>query len=591
MTDDDVIGMPNATASKPELTLSKIVATPTLNSWSQAYNAGNLFAVLSIEKKEEYEEKDYLNLLGKEILNTLEEEYFSLETKNLESIKKAVSLTCKKIPDNVLPCLLIASVVNNILYIFVLGNGKAILKRKDKTGAILDSSSEKLVATSGFLEDNDIVILETKQFADIVSKEMLFSSLDHNTTSEIAEVLSPKIHEKEEGGAASIILFYKTTKSEELEEIEEDKNEDIANGEDEKIQVQERKKQYFEKITKQFRSIKSNFTHSKKVFLTVALILVLILFVSIIFSIKKQEDAKTKAFFQEVFPSAQKKYNDGSALLGLNKNLAKDNLSAAQKILNENKSKFKPKSNEEKQILDLLKKAEENLTSASEVNSVQAKEVGSDKSSLLDFEAKNPSKITQFAQDDKNIYFVDENGVYSVEKSSENKKTIVKNNNAWKEAGGIGAYIGNIYVLDKKGNQIFKFVGEGDSFEKSNYLQNDQMVDFSKVQSLAIDGSVWIISLDGSIFKFTRGKRDDFKISGLDKPFVNPTKIFTNTDMDNLYVLDNGNSRIVVLNKEGVYQAQYQSSILKTAKDFEVMEKDKKIYFLSKDKIYEMDLK
>lgn len=577
------------------LSISKIVATPTVNSWSQAYNAGNLFAVLSIYKKEEPEEKDYLNLLGKDVLNTLEEEYFSLETKNLESIKKAVSLTCEKIPSDVSPCLLVASVVNNILYLFVLGNGKAILKRKDKIGTILDSSSEKLVEASGFLEDNDVVILETKQFADIVSKETLFSSLDHKTPSEIAEVLSPKIHEKEEGGAASIVLFYKTTK---LEEIEEEKNEDITNKEDAKIEVQEQKKQYFEIIAKQLRSIKSNFTHSKKVFLTVALILVVVLFTSIIFSIKKQEDSKTKALFQEVFPSAQKKYDEGSALLGLNKNLARDNLEEAQKILNENKSKFKPKSSEEKQILDLLKKVEENLTTADKVNSVQIKEIGSDKSSLLDFEAKNPSNKNLLAQDDKNIYFVDENGVYSIEKSSKNlpagkagKKTIIKNNNAWEEAGGIGAYIGNIYVLDKKGNQIFKFVSGGAGFEKSNYLQNDQTADFSKVQSLAIDGSVWIISLDGSVFKFTRGKRDDFKISGLDKPFTNPTKIFTNTDTDNLYILDNGGSRIIVLNKDGVYQSQYQSGILKTAKDFEVLEKDKKIYLLSGDKIYEIETK
>ena len=33
------------------ISFSKIVATPTLNSWSQAYNAGKLFAVLSLQKE------------------------------------------------------------------------------------------------------------------------------------------------------------------------------------------------------------------------------------------------------------------------------------------------------------------------------------------------------------------------------------------------------------------------------------------------------------------------------------------------------------------------------------------------------------
>ena len=61
---------------------------PSQSSWSQAYNAGKLFAVLSLEKEiEEVPEKDYLNILGKELLETLEQEFFTLEVKDLESIK------------------------------------------------------------------------------------------------------------------------------------------------------------------------------------------------------------------------------------------------------------------------------------------------------------------------------------------------------------------------------------------------------------------------------------------------------------------------------------------------------------------------
>ncbi|MDP2585868.1 MAG: hypothetical protein Q8P29_03235, partial [Candidatus Levybacteria bacterium] len=69
------------------ISFSKIVATPTLNSWSQAYNAGRLFAVLSLEKtKDAPNEIDSLNVLGKDLLERLEQEFFAIEDKNLESI-------------------------------------------------------------------------------------------------------------------------------------------------------------------------------------------------------------------------------------------------------------------------------------------------------------------------------------------------------------------------------------------------------------------------------------------------------------------------------------------------------------------------
>jgi dihydrofolate reductase len=55
--------------------------------------------------------------------------------------------------------------------------------------------------------------------------------------------------------------------------------------------------------------------------------------------------------------------------------------------------------------------------------------------------------------------------------------------------------------------------------------------------------------------------------------------------------LDNGNSRVVVFDKTGSYKAQYQADVIKSAKDFEVLEKDKKIYVLSGGKVYEITLK
>ena len=123
--------------SDSNLTFAKIVANPNAYSWSQAYNAGKLFAVLSLEAEEESQEKDYLNVLGKEILDTLEQEFFTLETKDLESIKQAVITTSEKIPQEINCSFVICSVVGNVLYVYILGNGKIrkfIRSQRSKAG-------------------------------------------------------------------------------------------------------------------------------------------------------------------------------------------------------------------------------------------------------------------------------------------------------------------------------------------------------------------------------------------------------------------------------------------------------------------------
>ena len=595
------------------VTFAKIVANPTAYSWSQAYNAGKLFAVLSLERNEEnLQEKDGLNLLGKEILDNLEQEYFTLETKDLDSIKNAVLVTSKKIPEDVFCSFVICALVNNLLYAFILGKGKVDVKREEKLGTILhveEGLPSSVQAASGFLQNNDIIILQTKQFSDIVSADTLVSALDNQPPSEIAETLAPKIHgnEKEESGAAAIVLSYK--KSEEVEEVLmlQEKEETVA----EIINLQETEEEEmpqapveiassgpFSKLSNPFSLVleklklpkMKSFNHSKKLLLTVVIIIAVVLTASIILAVKKQNDAKTQALFNQVYPPAQKKYDEGQSLLGLNQNLAHDSFTASQKILEDGKSKFSAKSKEEQQILTLLQKVNLALGSSSGVNLIKAQSVDSSVSSILAAEIKN-SGASYATQDDKNIYFVDSNGVSSVAKSGGNSKVIIKSSDLPKNIGGLGIYFGNIYVLDKDGKQISKFVPTSTGFGQANYFATGTSPDLSNATSITIDGSIWILLKDGTIEKFTKGKADTFSITGLDKGFSSPTRIYTTVDFSNIYVLDSGNSRIVVLDKTGTYKAQYQVDVLRNAADFEVLETDKKVYVLSSGKVYQIDLK
>lgn len=357
------------------MSFSKIVATPTLNSWSQAYNAGKLFAVLSLEKNQELDENiESLNMLGKDLLERLEQEFFAIEDKNLESIKKAVSVTFENEIEGITISFAAGAFVNNILYLFGLGNSKVFIKREGNLGLTLDSgnsTSKNVASSSGFLKETDLIVLTTEAFSQVITRDDLDSSLNDTDPSEITEFLAPTIHKAENGKISAIIIKYGNPQVEEvldegIEVQEEIKQEDLSPIQTEKSISPIGK--YLSLFKSKFRISNLRFKPTKKIFLGLTIIIVGILIYSAFLAVREQNNAKVRALFEEVYPKAQKKYDEGQGLLDVNKNLARDSFQAAQKILSDNKDKFPPKSKEASQTQDLLKKIDSGLAEVSPVD-------------------------------------------------------------------------------------------------------------------------------------------------------------------------------------------------------------------------------
>jgi hypothetical protein len=580
--------------AETNINFAKIVANPSIYSWSQAYNAGKLFAVLSLEKHEEdLEQKDFLNTLGREILNTLEQEFFTLENKDLGSIEAAVKTTSEKIPDDVNCSFVISYLTENILYIFIVGGGKIQINREGKIGDLLHSKENKkgfLKSASGYLQKNDYIFLQTDQFSNIISVDTLSSYLDHKSVEEVAENIAPLIHEKEESGASAVILEYKGEETSILEtslpeeEEEETKEKEVLS----KPYFEKSKDFFFTKLSGVKIKKPGNLNHSRKLIATIGIVILAVFVINIFLAVKNQINSKYDTLFAQIYPVAEKKYNDGQSLVTLNQNLARDDFLASQKLLNSGKDKFPKNSAQEKQITSLLDKVNNALNLTSGVTLVSAENVDPSVSSILAAELKF-SGSSYFTSDDKNIYFIDSKGIESVDKNGNGKKVIIDASQLPKNSGGLAVYFGNFYVVDKDANQISKFVAASSGFGKTDYLKNSQ--DLSQSSAIAIDGSIWVLLKNGSILKFTKGSQDALNISGLDNPLSNPIRIATTIDDNNIYVLDSGNSRIVVFDKTGSYKSQYGASVLKTAKDFDVLEANKRIFVLSSGKVYQINLK
>jgi hypothetical protein len=602
--------MPNSDLFVPKLSLAyaKIVATPTETGWSQVYNAGSLFAVLSLTINDQGNKEISLPAAGKNLFNNLEAEFFTLEKKTLTSIKTAIEKSFENIPPNIIADACFAFFKDKYLYLFIIGRGKIIMKRDEKIGTLLERQEDRaqLIHTaSGILQQDDIIILQTEHFAQNVSDENIAAALELQLPSDIAENLSPHVHKKEDANQAAIIIAYNgTTKTilpdEDLKDSIKESSSRQAEQDEAFASVIPAKGgtdwhlpkvgvQIHKRVEAKVMSRLLRLTRLQKILLCIGTLILLLLIASIIFTKQKQEDTKYQQLYQTIYEPAQKKYEEGKALKKLNQSLAQDDLQKAEKLLEDNISKFKQGSKEQSSLKALLDQVQAELkddVSSSSVKKTTPGPADVEDNNILSIEKSTPALA--YSQDENAIYIITSKAISTIDKKTGAKKEIITNDKDWTNPIAIVPYQKNIYVLERQAG-ILKFVPSSDGYGKTQYFKGTAP-DLSNAQSMAIDGSIWILGSDGQILKYTKGEKESFALSGLDHPLASPTKIVTNIDSDSLYILDKNNARIVKVAKSGTYQNAINADLLQQATDFEILEKEQKINFLSDKKIYSLPL-
>ena len=151
----------------------------------------------------------------------------------------------------------------------------------------------------------------------------------------------------------------------------------------------------------------------------------------------------------------------------------------------------------------------------------------------------------------------------------------------------VGVFFGNVYLL--KSGQVAKVVPiEGGYANPSDYLESGQA--FMESSRMAIDGLIWITNGD-KILKFNRGKQEDFEIAGLTGSIGELGPVYTDGNLENLYVIDRVNSVLLVIDKKGNYLKSLQAENLANASDLAVNEAEDTVYVAVGSKVLKTSLK
>lgn len=154
----------------------------------------------------------------------------------------------------------------------------------------------------------------------------------------------------------------------------------------------------------------------------------------------------------------------------------------------------------------------------------------------------------------------------------------------------INAYLDYIYEITD--GKIIKYSIEDDNTLSDSLWTQNQILE--NARDMAIDISIYVLTENGnSVSKFTTGTQTQFDIQNLDKPLNQATQIIADAELDNIYIADTGNNRILVINSDGELIKQIKNendAYWDNIKSITVSSDEQTLYLLNGTKVYEVSL-
>jgi hypothetical protein len=117
---------------------------------------------------------------------------------------------------------------------------------------------------------------------------------------------------------------------------------------------------------------------------------------------------------------------------------------------------------------------------------------------------------------------------------------------------------GNLYVLDVKSNQVWRYLPgqSGYDSERTALLDGATLKDATE---LAVGQDVYVLDTKAGIRRFVGKTEAAFTLAGIDTAMVSPASLSVLPGSNRLVVADRGNKRIIVASAEGTFLRQIVS--------------------------------
>lgn len=177
----------------------------------------------------------------------------------------------------------------------------------------------------------------------------------------------------------------------------------------------------------------------------------------------------------------------------------------------------------------------------------------------------------------------------------DNRMTFVDTTDGiFKKGVAVQGYSNKFYVLDPDSNQIWRYTRRREKFDPAEAWNVN--AELTNGVAMAIDGNVYVLNNDGYVVKMYSGNKEDFPIKKEPiNPMTAPTQIFTELDMNQIYILEPSERRVLVFSKDSRtgganYERQLVFDDLMELRDIYVDKDTNRLYLLDQTTIYEVAL-
>ncbi len=141
---------------------------------------------------------------------------------------------------------------------------------------------------------------------------------------------------------------------------------------------------------------------------------------------------------------------------------------------------------------------------------------------------------------------------------------------------------GNLYVLDVKSNQVWRYLPGQSGFDSERTALLDGAV-LKDATELAVGQDVYVLDTKAGIRRFVGKTEAPFTLAGIDTGLVSPASLSVLPGSNRLVMADRGNKRIIVASAEGTFLRQIVSPSFTDLRAVAVDEGNGILYVLNGD--------
>ena len=151
------------------------------------------------------------------------------------------------------------------------------------------------------------------------------------------------------------------------------------------------------------------------------------------------------------------------------------------------------------------------------------------------------------------------------------------------------SFNGNLYLLDPAASQVWRYSPKGDGYadKPEAYFEQPAPV-AAKAIDLVIDGSIYVVTGDGQIAKYSGGKPEAFQVTGLPAPLgrVLAAAVDVSLTDSSLYLALPGG--LLQLRPDGKFVRQFRAAgtAFETIEDLLIDEQNGRVFVISRGVLY-----